>query len=91
MLCVSGRQVGGAGAGHNVCNSSKNVMHLGSGYKYFTDLLKTINVASVGSLDERGDERGALEVVFPINFLLRHPKGRSKLSSVGPPRGCALL
>lgn len=57
VLCISGRQVGGAGAGHNLCKSWKKLMYLGSGYKYFTGLLKTINVAPVGSLVKRGDDR----------------------------------
>ena len=48
---------GGAGAGHNLCKSWKKLMYLGSGYKYFTGLLKTINVAPVGSLVKRGDDR----------------------------------
>lgn len=45
------------GQGLGTTLSLKKLMYLGSGYKYFTDLLKTINVAPVGSLGKRGDDR----------------------------------
>lgn len=58
-LCFA--YLAGRWVGQGLCTTSeslKELMYLGSGYKYFTDSLKTIiNVAPVGSLGKRGDDR----------------------------------